>query len=91
LQTASDVLELLGEQAEAVLNDAEPGTVERVRLIHDAGRRGDAIEQQRLRDASPRRYESMLDTGRLESLYPADWRVRSLFMATGVSLMHGQT
>jgi hypothetical protein len=33
LQTASDVLELLGEQAEAVLNDAELGTVERARTI----------------------------------------------------------
>ena len=33
LQTAADVLELLGEQAEAVLNDAELGTVERARTI----------------------------------------------------------
>ena len=33
LQTASDVLALLGEQAEAVLNDAELGTVERARTI----------------------------------------------------------
>ncbi len=33
LQTASDVLELLGGQAEAVLNDTELGTVERARTI----------------------------------------------------------
>ena len=33
LQTAADVLELLGEQAEAVLNDEERGTVERARTI----------------------------------------------------------
>jgi hypothetical protein len=33
LQTASDVLAMLGEQSEAVLNDAELGTVERARTI----------------------------------------------------------
>ena len=41
--------------------------VERLRLIHDAGRRGDSVEQQRVRGASPRRHYSMLDTGRLEN------------------------
>ena len=33
LQTASDVLAMLGEQAEAVLNDTELGTAERARTI----------------------------------------------------------
>ena len=33
LQTASDVLAMLGEQAEAVLNDADLGTIERARTI----------------------------------------------------------
>jgi hypothetical protein len=66
LQTASDVLELLGEQAEAVLNDAELGTVERARTIcYLSGALLKAIEQPRMRDALPRRYYSMLDTGRL--------------------------
>lgn len=32
-QTASDVLAMLSEQAEAVLNDAELGTIERARTI----------------------------------------------------------
>jgi hypothetical protein len=47
--------------------------VERLRLIHDAGRRGDAIEQQRVREASPRRHYSMLDTGRLENNLRTCW------------------
>ena len=45
LQTVSDVLELLGGQAEAVLNDVELGTVERARTIcYLAGTLPKAIE-----------------------------------------------
>ena len=51
LQTASDVLALLGEQAEAVLNDAELGTVERARTICLLG--GNAAQSYRTRQ--PRR------------------------------------
>lgn len=40
--------------------------VERLRLMHDAGRRGDVLERQRLLDAAPRRHYSMADSGRLE-------------------------
>ena len=50
-QTASDVLALLGEQAEAVLNDAELGTVERARIICLLG--GNAAQSYRTRQ--PRR------------------------------------
>ncbi len=41
--------------------------VERLRLMHDAGKRGDALERQRLLDAAPRRHYSMADSGRLET------------------------
>ena len=51
LQTASDVLALLGEQAEAVLNDAELGTVEWARIICVLG--GNAAQSYRTRQ--PRR------------------------------------
>jgi hypothetical protein len=40
--------------------------VERLRLMHDAGKRGDTLERQRLLDAAPRRHYSMSDSGRLE-------------------------
>ena len=39
---------------------------ERLRLMHDAGKRGDSLERQRLLDAAPRRHYSMADSGRLE-------------------------
>src|SRR5437870_7394254 len=42
--------------------------VERLRLIHDAGRRGDAIEQRRLLDAAPRR------AGTTAWPTPGDWK-----------------
>lgn len=40
--------------------------MERLRLIHDAGKRGDAREQQRLLDAAPRQHYSRADSGELE-------------------------
>ncbi len=41
--------------------------VERLRLMHDAGKRGDVLERKRLLDAAPRRHYSMADAGRLEN------------------------
>jgi len=66
--------------------------VERLRLIHDSGRRGDAIEQRRLLDAAPRRYYSMADSGRLENNLRTCWLVNNAFqLATAAEFWHAQT
>jgi hypothetical protein len=66
--------------------------VERLRLMHDAGRRGDAQERQRLLDAAPRRHYSMADSARLEvNLMHCATMHRAFQLGTAAEFWHAQT
>ena len=66
--------------------------VERLRLIHNAGQRGDAREQQRLLDAAPRQHFSRADTGELEIRLMITATMQHAFqLATAAEFWHSQT
>jgi hypothetical protein len=66
--------------------------VERLRLIHDAGKRGDAREQRRLLDAAPRKHFSRADSGELETRLTYAGIIQYAFqLGTAAEFWHAQT